>query len=94
MNPLGPRAVGGMPQVDVARDRRSWGIVDGHRSTEEPVDRARAMENANRAFPTARWTAHRTRRPHGPQALLRGKENKERKNKRKAATMTPFTDGG
>jgi hypothetical protein len=88
MNPLGPRAVGGMPQVDVARDRRSWGIVDGRRSTEEPVDRARPMENANRAFPTARWTAHRTRRPQRPTGALGFTEEEQMRK------MTRLAQGG
>lgn len=35
----------------------------------QPVDRAGAMENAQTAFPTAPWTAHRTRRPQRPTGL-------------------------
>jgi hypothetical protein len=35
-----------------------------------PVDRAGAMENAQNAFPTAPWTAHRTRRPQRPTGML------------------------
>ena len=36
----------------------------------QPVDRAGAMENAQSAFPTAPWTAHRTRRPQRPTGIL------------------------
>ncbi len=36
----------------------------------QPVDRAGAMENAQNAFPTAPWTAHRTRRPQRPTGML------------------------
>jgi len=36
----------------------------------QPVDRAGAMENAESAFPTAAWTAHRTRRPQRPTGIL------------------------
>jgi hypothetical protein len=36
----------------------------------QPVDRAGAMENAQHAFPTAPWTAHRTRRPQRPTGIL------------------------
>ena len=35
----------------------------------QPVDRAGAMENAQHAFPTAPWTAHRTRRPQRPTGI-------------------------
>ena len=35
----------------------------------QPVDRAGAMENAQTAFPTAPWTAHRTRRPQRPTGI-------------------------
>lgn len=38
--------------------------------TRQPVDRAGAMENAQHAFPTAPWTAHRTRRPQRPTGIL------------------------
>jgi hypothetical protein len=37
---------------------------------QQPVDRAGAMENAQNAFPTAPWTAHRTRRPQRPTGIL------------------------
>jgi hypothetical protein len=37
---------------------------------QQPVDRAGAMENAESAFPTAPWTAHRTRRPRRPTGVL------------------------
>jgi hypothetical protein len=37
---------------------------------QQPVDRAGAMENAQSAFPTAPWTAHRTRRPQRPTGML------------------------
>ena len=43
----------GIRQVDPTSDRRSWGILGRRRSPEEPVDRARAVENANGAFPTS-----------------------------------------
>ena len=36
----------------------------------QPVDRAGAMENAENAFPTAPWTAHRTRRPQRPTGII------------------------
>jgi hypothetical protein len=36
----------------------------------QPVDRAGAMENAQNAFPTAPWTAHRTRRPQRSTGIL------------------------
>ena len=35
----------------------------------QPVDRAGAVENAQSAFPTAPWTAHRTRRPQRPTGI-------------------------
>ena len=43
----------GDTQVDPTSDRRSWGILGRRRSAEEPVDRARAVENAHTAFPTS-----------------------------------------
>ena len=45
----------------------SWAVVLEAR---QPVDRAGAMENAQNAFPTAPWTAHRTRRPQRPTGIL------------------------
>jgi hypothetical protein len=39
-------------------------------ATRQPVDRAGAMENAQNAFPTAPWTAPRTRRPQRPTGIL------------------------
>ena len=57
---------GGMPPVDPTADRRSWGILGGRRSPEEPVDRAASVEIAQNAIPTPAWTAHRTRRPQRP----------------------------
>ena len=33
------------------------------------MDRAGVMENAQTAFPTAPWTAHRTRRPQRPTGI-------------------------
>ena len=42
-----------MLQVDPTSARRSWGILGGLFPTEEPVDRARAVENAQTAFPTS-----------------------------------------
>jgi hypothetical protein len=36
----------------------------------QPMDRAGAMENAQNAFPTAPWTAQRTRRPQRPTGIL------------------------
>ena len=61
----------GIRQVDPTSDRRSWAILGRRRSAEEPVDRARAVENANGAFPTRSLdgaqnapptTAHKARR--------------------------------
>ena len=52
-------------------------IIDGTASCavvlepRQPVDRAGAMENAQNAFPTTPWTAHRTRRPQRPTGILR-----------------------
>jgi hypothetical protein len=49
---------------------------------QQPVDRAGAMENAQSAFPTAPWTAHRTRRPtahrHSSSSLVLKTEKRER----------------
>lgn len=59
-----------MLQVDPTSDRRSWGIVDGRRSAEEPVDRAAGVEIAKHAIPTPAWTAHSTRRPQRPTGPL------------------------
>jgi len=56
----------GMPPLDPMVDRRSWGILGGHRSVEEPVDRAASVEIAHHAIPTPAWTAPRTRRPQRP----------------------------
>jgi len=44
---------GGMLRVDPVGDRRSWRILGDRQSTKEPVDRARAVENAQHAFPTS-----------------------------------------
>jgi hypothetical protein len=63
-------AFGGMLQVGPARDRRSCGILGGHGSPKEPVDRARAMENANGAFTTARWTAQKAPPTTAHKALM------------------------
>jgi hypothetical protein len=57
----------------------------------QPVDRAGAMENAQHAFPTAPWTAHRTRRPQRPTGILLFRV----KNRRtRPTTMTLLTQGG
>jgi hypothetical protein len=57
---------------------------------QQPVDRAGAMENAQRAFPTAPWTAHRTRRPQRPTGIfLSFEERRTRTN-----TITLVTQGG
>src|SRR5712691_600415 len=45
-----PHMSKGILQLDPTSDRRSWGILGGRRSAKAPVDRARAVENANRAF--------------------------------------------
>jgi hypothetical protein len=57
----------------------------------QPVDRAGAMENAQSAFPTAPWTAHRTRRPQRPTGirLFRFGEGRTR-----TTTMTRINQGG
>jgi hypothetical protein len=47
---------------------------------QQPVDRAGAMENAQSAFPTAPWTAHRTRRPRRPTGILLWVVKRETKN--------------
>lgn len=59
-----------MLRVGPACDRRSWGILDGRRSTKEAVDRAASVEIAQNAIPTPAWTAHRTRRPQRPTGPL------------------------
>jgi len=45
-------AIRGIVGVVPTADRRSWSFRRGHRSPEEPVDRARPVENAQNAFPT------------------------------------------
>ena len=55
-----------MRQVDLAPDRRSWGILAARRAATTPVDRAAGMEIAQNAIPTPAWTAPRTRRPQRP----------------------------
>ena len=57
----------------------------------QPVDRAGAMENAQNAFPTAPWTAHRTRRPQRPTGLLLFRFENRRT---RPITMTLLTQGG
>ncbi len=42
----------GVVQVVSRADRRAWSLLRGRRSAEEPVDRARPVENAQHAFPT------------------------------------------
>ena len=66
----------------------SWAVVLEAR---QPVDRAGAMENAQNAFPTAPWTAHRTRRPQRPTGirLFRFEEGRTR-----TTTMTRINQGG
>jgi len=57
----------------------------------QPVDRAGAMENAQSAFPTTPWTAHKTRRPQRPTGirLFRFGEGRTR-----TTTMTRINQGG
>jgi hypothetical protein len=57
----------------------------------QPVDRAGAMENAQNAFPTAPWTAHRTRRPQRPTGILLFRFENRRT---RPTTMTLLTQGG
>jgi hypothetical protein len=57
----------------------------------QPVDRAGAMENAQNAFPTAPWTAHRTRRPQRSTGTLLFVLKKRRT---RTTTMTLVTQGG
>jgi hypothetical protein len=57
----------------------------------QPVDRAGAMENAQNAFPTAPWTAHRTRRPQRPTGILLSRFEDRRT---RPTTMTLVTQGG
>ena len=59
-----------MLEVDPLSDRRSYGILVGRRSTEEPVDRAASVEIAQDAIPTPAWTAPRARRPQRPTGPL------------------------
>jgi hypothetical protein len=57
----------------------------------QPVDRAGAMENAQNAFPTAPWTAHRTRRPQRSTGILLSRFEKRRT---RTTTMTRVNQGG
>ena len=58
--------------------------------TRMPVDRAGAMENAQNAFSTAPWTAHRTRRPQRPTGILPFRFEKRRT---RTTTMTLVNQG-
>jgi hypothetical protein len=58
---------------------------------QQPVDRAGAMENAQSAFPTAPWTAHRTRRPQRPTGIRLFRFEKGRT---RTTTMTRLNQGG
>ena len=66
----------------------SWAVVLEAR---QPVDRAGAMENAQNAFPTAPWTAHRTRRPQRPTGIL---PFRCQKRNTRTTTMTLAMQGG
>jgi hypothetical protein len=57
----------GSDTVTIVLSTASYAVVLEPR---QPVDRAGAMENAQNAFPTAPWTAHRTRRPQRPTGIL------------------------
>ena len=57
----------GSANLAIIVDRPSCGRVLAPR---QPVDRAGAMEIAQNAFPTAPWTAPRTRRPQRPTGIL------------------------
>jgi hypothetical protein len=66
-DPRGSGGCHGSADVAISVYRPSCGLVLAPR---QPVDRAGAMENAQTAFPTAPWTAPRTRRPQRPTVLL------------------------
>ncbi len=57
----------GSGDLTIAAYRASYAVALEAR---QPVDRAGAMENAQNAFPTAPWTAHRTRRPQRSTGII------------------------
>ena len=77
-----------MPGVDPTTDRRSWGLLGGRRSPEQPVDRAASVEIAQHAIPTPAWTAHSTRRPQRPTGPVGFTEEEQMRK------MTRLPEGG
>jgi hypothetical protein len=61
------RGCNGSADRTIVVSRASCAVVLEARPSE---DRAGAMENAQHAYPTAPWTAHRTRRPQRPTGIL------------------------
>ena len=86
----------GMPRVGPGRDRRFSGILSGRRSAKGAVDRARAVENAQDAFPTSSLDGAQNAPPttaHRPCIYCR--KNKRTKNEEpRAITMTRVFQGG
>jgi hypothetical protein len=75
----------GIVQVISTDDRPTWGILRGPRLGEEPVDRARAVENAKSAFPTSSLDAKNASTRSTGVLMVFDEEEKERKMTRSAS---------